>query len=159
MKSNLELTKVATEIFNDLANWPGLTKSTCHIFKSRDGQLVTLGVYGDIYVGLENIANEADEATLHDFEFFGVETSGWAAPIREEGDEEKSPSQHPERRRVRMLSVIDRTCRIASVMSLEDDDGEILTDLAGRGSLADAIRLVMANILAAESIAAAEVTK
>jgi hypothetical protein len=158
MKSNLELTEAATEIFNDLANWPGLTKSTCHIFKSRDGQLVTLGVYGDIYVGLENIANETDEETLHDFEFLGVETSGWAAPIREEGDDEIAPSQHPERRRVRMLSVIDRTCRIASVMSL-DDDGEILTDLAGRGSLADAIRLVMANILAAESIAAAEVTK
>ena len=158
MKSNLELTEAATEIFNDLANWPGLTKSTCHIFKSRDGQLVTLGVYGDIYVGLENIANETDEETLHDFEFLGVETSGWAAPIREGGDDDIIPSRHPERRRVRMLSVIDRTCRIASVMSL-DDDGEILTDLAGRGSLADAIRLVMANILAAESIAEAEVTK
>jgi hypothetical protein len=158
MKSNLELTEAATEIFNDLAKWPGLTKSTCHIFKSRDGQLVTLGVYGDVYVGLENIANETDEETLYDFEFLGVETSGWAAPIREEGDEEKSPSQHPERRRVRLLSVIDRTCRIASVMGL-DDDGEILTDLAGRGSLADAIRLVMANILAAESMAASEVAK
>lgn len=155
MKSNLELTEAATEIFHDLANWPGLTKSTCHIFKSRDGQLVTLGVYGDIYVGLENIANETDEETLHDFEFLGVETSGWAAPIREEGDDEIAPSKHPERRRVRMLSVIDRTCRIASVMSL-DDDGEILTDLSGRGSLADAIRLVMANILSAENIFAGE---
>jgi hypothetical protein len=57
-----------------------------------------------------------------------------------------------------MLSVIDRTCRIASVMSL-DDDGEILTDLAGSGSLADALRLVMANVLAAESITAAWATK
>jgi hypothetical protein len=150
MKSNLELTEAATEIFNDLANWPGLTKSTCHIFKSRDGQLVTLGVYGDIYVGLENIANESDEETLHDFEFFGVETSGWAAPIRDEGSEDVAPSQHPERRRVRMVSVIDRTFRVASVMSFDQDD-EILTDLAGRGSLADAIRLVMANILAAEN--------
>ena len=81
MKSNLELTEAATEIFNDLANWPGLTKSTCHIFKSRDGQLVTLGVYGDIYVGLENIANETDEETLHDFEFLGVETSEYKSGI------------------------------------------------------------------------------
>ena len=32
-----------------------------------------------------------------------------------------------------------------------DGEDEIRTDLAGRGSLADAIRLVMANILAAEN--------
>jgi hypothetical protein len=49
--------------------------------------------------------------------------------------------------------------RMASVIGFEGDD-EIRTDLAGRGSLADALRLVMANVLAAENtLLAAEVSQ
>ena len=158
MKSNSEITDDATEIFHYLADWPGLSKKTCHIFKSRDGQLVTLGVYGDIYIGLEKIAAETDETMLQDFEFIGVETSGWAAPLSGDERNEVSPSQHPERQRVRMVSVVDRTMRMASVIGFEGDD-ELKTDLGGRGSLADALRLVMANVLAAENtLLAAEIS-
>ena len=157
MKSNSEITNDATEIFHNLADWPNLSKKTCHIFKSRQGQLVTLGVYGDIYIGLEKIAEETDETTLQDFEFIGVETSGWAAPLAENDRNEVAPSQHPERKRVRMVSVVDRTMRMASVIGFDGED-EIRTDLAGRGSLADAIRLVMANILAAENTVLASET-
>jgi hypothetical protein len=58
-----------------------------------------------------------------------------------------------------MVSVVDRTMRMASVIGFEGDD-EIRTDLAGRGSLADALRLVMANVLAAENtLLAAEVSQ
>jgi hypothetical protein len=150
MKNTEETTAAAEEIFETLKAWPNLTKKTCHIFKSRDGQITTIGTYRDVYEGLEIIAFEADHEMLTGYEFFGLETSGWAAPLVEEERNEVPPSEHPERRRVRMVSVLDRTMRLTSVLGFEGDD-KIVSNQGGQGTLADAMRLVMASIVSAEA--------
>ncbi|CAB4541186.1 unannotated protein [freshwater metagenome] len=80
-----------------------------------------------------------------------VLTCGWAAPLnREEQDgetrsddetaDEVPPSQHPLRRRVRLVvAVCDKG--VASVLRFADTPNDIVTDAgAARGSLADAVK-------------------
>lgn len=150
MKTEEETTIAAEEIFETLKAWPNLTKETCHIFKSRDGQITTIGTYRDVYEGLEIIAFEADHEMLTGYEFLGLETSGWAAPLAGDESREVAPSQHPERRRVRMVSVLDRTMRLTSVLGFEGDE-KIVSNQGGQGTLADAMRLVMASIISSEA--------
>ena len=150
MKTEEETTIAAEEIFETLKAWPNLTKKTCHIFKSRDGQITTIGTYRDVYEGLEIIAFEADHEMLTGYEFLGLETSGWAAPLAVDESRAVVPSQHPERRRVRMVSVLDRTMRLTSVIGFEGDE-KIVSNQGGQGTLADAMRLVMASIISSEA--------
>ena len=81
-----------------------------------------------------------------------VLTCGWAAPIsrqdhddhddhddHETTDDEVPPSQHPQRRRVRLVVVV---CDdgVASVLRFADTPDDIVTDAgSARGSLADAV--------------------
>jgi len=87
-----------------------------------------------------------------------VLTCGWAAPIDRsdqchddddddaegdddvEGDDEKlPPSQHPQRRRVRLVVVVGDQ-GVGSVLRFADAPKEIVTDAgSARGSLADAV--------------------
>jgi hypothetical protein len=80
-----------------------------------------------------------------------VLTCGWAAPLnRDENDDEARsddeirdevpPSQHPLRRRVRLVvAVCDKG--VASVLRFADTPNDIVTDAgAARGSLADAVK-------------------
>lgn len=72
------------------------------------------------------------------FDAAAVLTSGWAAPINDEGGD-MAPSQHPERRRVRLVVVVcDKG--VASVLRFADTPDDVITDAgAARGSLADAV--------------------
>jgi hypothetical protein len=75
-----------------------------------------------------------------------VLTCGWAAPIaRQDHDDQDAsddtvpPSQHPQRRRVRLVVVV---CDdgVASVLRFADTPDDIVTDAgSARGSLADAV--------------------
>ena len=71
-----------------------------------------------------------------------VLTCGWAAPIRDEDDDNETsvpPSQHPERRRVRLVVVVG-DCGVGSVLRFADTPNDVVTDAgAARGSLADAV--------------------
>jgi hypothetical protein len=49
-----------------------------------------------------------------------------------------------------MVSVLDRTMRLTSVLGFEGDD-KIVSNQGGQGTLADAMRLVMAEIIACEA--------
>lgn len=94
-----------------------------------------LASHGDIYTLLESVSPE----TLAGFQVFGVVTCGWAAPIAGSDDEETAPSQHPQRRRVRLF-VCAKLKEQASVLRFQDEADEAVTDAGdASGPLSEAI--------------------
>ena len=81
---------------------------------------------------------KANEAVL-------LATCGWAAPIGE--DDDIPPSEHPLRRRVRLMCVAD-TNGVASVVRFSDKPEEAISD-DGRatGSLADALASLREKVI------------
>lgn len=63
----------------------------------------------------------------------GLVCYGWASPASDEG----RPSEHPERRRVRVVSLLDRSGDERATTTL--DDGTVL-DEPGAGTVSDALR-------------------
>lgn len=93
----------------------------------------------DVYELLED---EETFNAIEGYDTFSILTCGWAAPI-ETTDENTPPSQHPERRRVRLL-VHATEFGVASVLRFKDTDDEIVTDDgAARGSLAESVMELM----------------
>jgi len=70
---------------------------------------------------------------------FAISTVGWAAPIKSEKDEEIAPSQHPERKRVRLMTMCHRGTMGSSIRFQGEKD--VTYDQGNaRGSLASAMR-------------------
>lgn len=67
-----------------------------------------------------------------------VVTTGWAAPLPTGPDDVQRPSRHPQRRRIRMVVVIDDS-GLGSALRFSDDPAEVITTDDGRGELADAL--------------------
>ena len=74
-------------------------------------------------------------------DYVTVKTTGWAAPLNENGEVEGAPSQHPNRRRVCLFISVDITNKQVLGSSLKfDDDEEVIYDFnTATGSLADAL--------------------
>jgi len=121
------------------------------VTKHEDGALrVTfLAEHGDVY----ELLDAPSSAIARMFDAAVVLTCGWAAPLdrdddgesedestSETSDESVPPSQHPLRRRVRLVVVVcDRG--VASVLRFADTPNDVVTDAgAARGSLADAVK-------------------
>jgi hypothetical protein len=108
--------------------------------RNEDGALriTFLAEHGDVYELLE----AQTSAIVRMFDAAVVLTCGWAAPIRDEDDDNEDsvpPSQHPERRRVRLVVVVG-DCGVGSVLRFADTPNDVVTDAgAARGSLADAV--------------------
>jgi hypothetical protein len=100
--------------------------------------LVLASEHGDIY---ELIDNDDSRAVARVSDYIAVLTCGWASPIvrGDDDDEQVAPSQHPERRRVRLMIFANKD-GFASVMRFSDTPDETITDDGqARGALADAI--------------------
>lgn len=95
-----------------------------------------LASHGDIYTLLESVSPEV----LAGFQVFGLVTCGWAAPIAEgQTEPDVAPSQHSQRRRVRLFVCADRS-EMASVLRFQDDADETVLDAGeASGPLAEAI--------------------
>ena len=123
------------------------------IASHQDGALRIsfLAEHGDVY----ELLDAPSSAIARMFDVAVVLTCGWAAPLeRDERDDESRsdgenhdafndevpPSQHPLRRRVRLVvAVCDKG--VASVLRFADTPNDIVTDDgAARGSLADAVK-------------------
>ena len=120
----------------------------------EDGALriTFLAEHGDVY----ELIDAPTSAIARMFDAAVVLTCGWAAPIdrsgdsgdKEENDEEDDeddddknlpPSQHPQRRRVRLVVVVGDQ-GVGSVLRFADTPKEIVTDAgSARGSLAYAV--------------------
>ena len=123
------------------------------IASNQDGALRIsfLAEHGDVY----ELLDAPSSAIARMFDVAVVLTCGWAAPLdrNEQADDSRSddeiddaideevpPSQHPLRRRVRLVvAVCDKG--VASVLRFADTPNDIVTDDgAARGSLADAVK-------------------
>jgi hypothetical protein len=105
-------------------------------------ELELVNSHGDVYDLLDNSdLSYVLKANTH----IMVMTCGWAAPLPkgetadDDDDDRVPPSQHPERRRVRLVICANRE-GVASVLRFQDTPDEITTDEgSAKGSLADAI--------------------
>jgi len=101
--------------------------------------LAQVAEHGDVYDLLES---DIARSTAQFADAITLVTCGWASPIAEgqSDDEQVAPSQHPERRRVRLVVTATREYT-ASVLRFSDDWEHPITDEGhARGSLADAVR-------------------
>ena len=109
------------------------------INETDDGvAMVLAGEHGDIYDLLDS---DDCRAVARVSDYIAVLTCGWASPIKDGDDPEEgvAPSQHPERRRVRLMVFASKD-GWASVMRFSDTPDETITDDGNaRGALADAI--------------------
>lgn len=113
---------------------------------SANGFSRTLVTAKDVYEALDKAGN----GFLADGEIgIGCETCGWASPVTKSKKlNNLAPSEHPQRRRVRLLTLITNEMSAGSALSFSDEPEEIITD-AGKahGSLADALMSVMGKLL------------
>jgi hypothetical protein len=92
----------------------------------------------DVYMLLNGVGRDPEDR--HTPHAVGVLTTGWAAPLGEDGTIDGAPSEHPKRRRVVLFCVATRDGDIASRMVFEDTPTEPVDDDGGAtGALADAI--------------------
>jgi hypothetical protein len=106
------------------------------------GETFEMGQSDDVYDLLDSIV-EPNQLKIVGL---AVTTSGWAAPLSEDGEVEGMPSRHPERRRV-VLAALVTANEIMSAMRFADED-EIITDTHGSGSLAVALRSALTRVTA-----------
>lgn len=126
---------------NDLLADDGYSLSSARLYGvtvgGEEGVILSLlSEHRDVYELLEN--NKSKKALS--FDYIGVVTTGWAAPLNENGEVDGAPSQHALRRRVRLMVVADKE-DVASVLRFADTPDEVVTDPgSATGSLADAIQ-------------------
>jgi hypothetical protein len=93
----------------------------------------------DVYEMLDDTFNAV---VLFDtgYSGFAITTTGWAAPIYKDDDnEDVVPSEHPKRRRVRLMTMCHKG-QMGSSIRFEDDEEVIYDTGNARGSLASAMR-------------------
>jgi hypothetical protein len=71
----------------------------------------------------------------------GIITVGWAAPTH---DTDTAPSEHPDRRRVHLITITSRSFQDAAILTFHDGtESEITFAEGGTGQLADALHGAM----------------
>jgi hypothetical protein len=154
MMSNQTIVELAEATYHEL----GKQKDGDEAFAMKRAQMFavevggtvrTIGTCGDVYELLEEM--EAKELLATDVAV-GVETCGWASPISqgEDEDDQVPPSQHPDRRRVRLVTMVTRKFEVASAMGFADTPDEVITDAGtARGALADALLTTVKSMVKA----------
>ena len=104
--------------------------------RGEELQLSFVLEHGDIY----QLLDTPESACARMFDAAALVTCGWAAPIAEgESEPSGAPSEHPERRRVRLVVVVG-DAGVASVLRFRDDaENPILDGGEARGPLAEAV--------------------
>jgi hypothetical protein len=127
---------LAKRIYDKLEHNKQTKKAFAYSINIDDNSEVKLKLVAsdyDIYDLLES-SQVVQEALLSDG--FAVITHGWASPVSNEGI---PPSENPERKRVRLIAIVDSNKNLVSVVHIKGDD-EVLVDESGIGTLADAMR-------------------
>ena len=95
-----------------------------------------LASHGDIY----RLIDSVEKSTVQGFDALGLVTCGWAAPIAQgQTEPDVAPSEHAQRRRVRLFACVTRN-GMASVLRFQDDAENVITDEGqASGPLADAV--------------------
>lgn len=107
-----------------------------------EAKLTLISKHADVYELLERASRKVAKS----YEFTAVVTTGWAAPLPKDysdNDEVTPPSQHPEKRRVRLV-IVASPVDVVSVLRFQDEPDDTITDEgSATGSLNDAVRHFM----------------
>lgn len=141
--SNLLEVATATEqrLHDTLAGFATQKARLYAVITDSETPTVTMASeHGDVY-DLLGDDDTVEVAKVSDC--IAVLTCGWASPVGDDDDYEgMPPSEHPKRRRVRLV-VVASPKGVASVLRFQDDPDNIITDDGGAtGSLNDAVRSV-----------------
>jgi len=91
----------------------------------------------DVYALLGNLDNMVK---LIPYDGFGIVTVGWAAPLAKDLDDfDGPPSQHPEKRRVRLFCYCNAQGDVSSSIRFKDDDEVTYDENQATGSLKEAM--------------------
>lgn len=140
MNTALELVKYLDEM--DMFGIDTADSKKAGLYSVR-GEVTTLvGEHGDVYEMLDSVEAQA-VALMSDAVV--VRTCGWASPISQDDEyADMRPSEHPERRRVRLLVCANGT-DTASVLRFTDDwENPVFDEGQATGSLADAVQSLFA---------------
>ena len=100
-------------------------------------KLMFIESHADVYDLLDNDYNAL---VASNYAWTLIVTTGWAAPLNDDGNIDKAPSQHAQRRRVRLSCIANRQS-VASVLRFADEPDDVITDEGNAsGSLANAIQ-------------------
>lgn len=103
---------------------------------------------GDAYEALEMVADKH----LKQWELgIGIITTGWASPLGADGNPDCAPSEHPLRRRVRLVSCVDKAKHMVSSLRFADEPDDLITDESGQGSMANALMIAIAYLVARQN--------
>jgi len=143
--------KLAEQIQFAYENLSGESPDPFHLGKARlftmtGDEIKTLGFYGDAYDGIDEVSHIS--TPLGKYDLLGVETCGWAAPMHPDVPFDGSPSEHPLRRRVRLVTGIDHNLEVASAMQFADETKDVEVMLGGSGALAEQLKMAMLIIMA-----------
>ena len=117
---------------------------------SSDGEVKIMLTCPDVYFGLHVLPTAFEK--IGDVPVIGVETCGWAAPIEDASEAERAPSEHPRRRRVRLVAVVNRSQEIAAALAFEDDITDVRANDTGVGVLAEALKDCMDRVNLMQSL-------
>lgn len=145
------LTEIATEAELFVHDFLGaftntqesLQMSSAHLLIVRatdDGVIVEpVSSNPDVYDLIEEVIAETP-FPVRASDILAVVTSGWASPLNENGEVDCPPSQHAERRRVRLMACVRRSdLRMVSVVRFGDNNEIAIDEGDATGSLADAL--------------------
>lgn len=172
MKSKME---IFTAVDEQMEKY--VVKNFDDIYTLGKAQLFGIDIYKTVDPIVQKIVEDKDVYEMlspmnaifgADYDAFGVATTGWAAPMVDNKDDDVAPSKHPERVRVLLFSFCDMEGRITSSLRFANKVGEVTYDEnQARGSMRDAMldfhhiaetcRLVRSGKLAVASGELAEV--
>ena len=107
-------------------------------------KITPIATHGDVYDLLEHSTDLKEGVKLYDAITIG--TCGWAAPTENGKDPETKPSEHSDRRRVR-LSLAVSPEQTVSYLRFKDDPKEVIIAEDGRGTLAEACQELMKQVI------------
>lgn len=112
-----------------------------HVLVDTGADFITVKRHPDIYEALYDLSDDKYPTAKG----LAIVTTGWAAPLNANGEVDGAPSQHAERRRVRLSAYV--SCQgMTSLVAFEDEDGFTIDEGNATGSLAEALLDTWASI-------------
>jgi hypothetical protein len=128
---------IRNNVFNSQADPFHISEAQVFAYDS-EGCLRILAEHQDPYEALWTAAYEPLNTNENGI---GIITVGWAAPTC---DTDTAPSEHPDRRRVHLITITSRGYKDAAILTFHDEtENEITFAEGGTGQLADALHTAM----------------
>ena len=128
---------IRNNVFNTRADPFAISEAKVFAYDG-DGCLRILAEHQDPYRALWVAASETLNLNENGI---GIITVGWAAPTC---DTDTAPSEHPDRRRVHLITITSRRYEDAAILTFHDEtENEITFAEGGTGQLADALHIAM----------------